>query len=129
MCGSNSVKRPRKVARLCRTVRNAICDTNITALHSITCGARSRGHRCRWRVDVWGHDTRQMMPVYNKYKSHITINFHPYGPTEETSCKKGNNGMECTCQHGKDECDKNALQACVLRHYPENALETGKLEL
>nr|CDJ95617.1 Gamma interferon inducible lysosomal thiol reductase GILT domain containing protein [Haemonchus contortus] len=66
----------------------------------------------------------QLLSVYRKYQPYVKINYHPFGPTARTSCSMSRNGMRCKCHHGPEECRKNALQACLLQHYPDDALET-----
>ncbi|KAL6735682.1 hypothetical protein Aduo_006098 [Ancylostoma duodenale] len=61
-----------------------------------------------------------LLPAFKKFWSRLRINYHPYGPFKHTACSNSSRaGFECTCQHGPDECRKNALQACVINALPE----------
>ncbi|KAK6738235.1 hypothetical protein RB195_020379 [Necator americanus] len=63
--------------------------------------------------------TSQLLPAFRKFRSRLQINYHPYGPTGRTFCSQSGNGtVLCTCQHGPEECRKNALQACVIDALP-----------
>lgn len=68
---------------------------------------------------------QELVPVLEKYGHKIIVNFHPYGPYGKTHCSnKGPfNSNSCTCQHGKDECMKNYLQACVMQHVSNTTLQ------
>ncbi|KAK6738237.1 hypothetical protein RB195_020380 [Necator americanus] len=59
--------------------------------------------------------TTQLLPAFKKFRSRLQINYHPYGPTMRTLCYQSESGtVVCKCQHGPEECRKNALQACVI---------------
>ncbi|CAJ0604678.1 unnamed protein product [Cylicocyclus nassatus] len=60
----------------------------------------------------------QLLPVFKRYRSRLRLNYHPYGPYKYTKCSRTSSGFECTCQHGSDECQKNALQACLIEALP-----------
>ncbi|ETN75343.1 gamma interferon inducible lysosomal thiol reductase [Necator americanus] len=64
--------------------------------------------------DVAGFVANQLLPTFKKFRNLLQINYHPFGPFADTRCEVENARMICTCQHGPEECQKNALQACVI---------------
>ncbi|KAK6738243.1 hypothetical protein RB195_020384 [Necator americanus] len=59
-----------------------------------------------------------LLPAFKKFRGRLQIKYHPYGPTKHTFCSRSKAGVVCKCQHGPRECDKNALQACVIDALP-----------
>ncbi|KAI1726828.1 gamma interferon inducible lysosomal thiol reductase (GILT) domain-containing protein [Ditylenchus destructor] len=70
--------------------------------------------------DTTGFIKRQLLPSLDKLRStkRIDVNLIPFG---KASCERKDDDFECTCQHGKDECELNALMNCVIDriHSPE----------
>ncbi|VDP16303.1 unnamed protein product [Heligmosomoides polygyrus] len=66
----------------------------------------------------------QLMPVYQKYRNYLKINYHPFGPLKYAKCSRTADGIRCKCQHGPEECKKNSLQACIIHYFPDNYMET-----
>ncbi|KAK6058350.1 gamma interferon inducible lysosomal thiol reductase [Cooperia oncophora] len=91
-------------------------------------------------IDVFGesrciHTTiflrEQLLPAYRAFGSRLRIQYHPFGLTKYTKCEWGGRHIECFCQHGPRECEKNALQACVVSYLPDtdDHIELGRSEL
>ncbi|RCN41635.1 gamma interferon inducible lysosomal thiol reductase [Ancylostoma caninum] len=89
---------------------------------------RSRDYGNKVDIEVFGetkciHSTmfmrNQLLPAYKLFGPRLRIRYHPFGVPRSTKCKWTGDGYECTCQHGPAECDKNALQACVIEKLPD----------
>ncbi|XGW11142.1 hypothetical protein V3C99_012556 [Haemonchus contortus] len=79
-------------------------------------------------IDVFGesrciHTTmflrEQLLPAYRLFGPRLRIQYHPFGVSKYTKCEWGGRHIECFCQHGPRECEKNALQACVMSYLPD----------
>lgn len=70
--------------------------------------------------DTTGFIKRQLLPSWEKLRStkRIDINLIPFG---KASCERKADDFECTCQHGKEECDLNSLMNCVIDRIPSPA--------
>ncbi|CAG9859698.1 unnamed protein product [Phyllotreta striolata] len=67
---------------------------------------------------------QQLYPNWNSIKSHITVEFVPYGKAIHTSF--GDNGYKFMCHHGAAECLANKYQSCLLK---QNMDDTKNVEL
>ncbi|WKX97806.1 hypothetical protein Q1695_013467 [Nippostrongylus brasiliensis] len=79
-------------------------------------------------IDVFGesrciHTTmflrQQLLPAYKLFGSRLRVRYYPFGVTRYTRCDWNGPHMECYCQHGPRECEKNTLQACVMSYLPD----------
>ncbi|KJH49443.1 gamma interferon inducible lysosomal thiol reductase [Dictyocaulus viviparus] len=90
---------------------NTIIDQNVNVVVLEIVGASTCPDTTRFL-------TTQLMPSFKKYTNRIQINYHPFGPFNYTKCTEEFSEVKCECQHGKNECEKNALQACIIETLP-----------
>ncbi|VDP38716.1 unnamed protein product [Heligmosomoides polygyrus] len=61
-----------------------------------------------------------LVPVYEKYRRYLRINYHPSGRSENNVCVRRADGIA----HGAEECKKNALIACLINYVPRHQIES-----
>lgn len=62
---------------------------------------------------------QQLLPAYRLFGSRLRIRYYPFGVTKYTKCERKGRHVECYCHHGPHECEKNALQACIMSYLPD----------
>ena len=63
--------------------------------------------------DCSGFITTQLKPTWNKLSAIMSISLYPYGNAREH--KLSNGTYVYSCQHGKDECFGNFVEACIMK--------------
>uniref|UniRef100_A0AC35TFM9 Gamma interferon inducible lysosomal thiol reductase n=1 Tax=Rhabditophanes sp. KR3021 TaxID=114890 RepID=A0AC35TFM9_9BILA len=54
---------------------------------------------------------KHLLPTHKTLGNHIMLKVIPFG---KASCTYDEDDFKCSCQHGKNECDLNILQNCIL---------------
>uniref|UniRef100_A0A0K0DE85 Gamma interferon inducible lysosomal thiol reductase n=1 Tax=Angiostrongylus cantonensis TaxID=6313 RepID=A0A0K0DE85_ANGCA len=62
---------------------------------------------------------KQLLPAYKTFGSRLNISYHPFGLPKFSKCGWNGTNIDCSCHHGLRECEKQALQACVISLLPE----------